>query len=517
MPWWVTPDEMKGFDRRTALEGTPAEELMERAGRAACAIAMRMSSCDDGPVDIFCGPGNNGGDGFVLARLLQQSGYVARAVFAADSSSTISPLCMKNLVRFRESGGTVIGMNKLADMSGTPGLVVDALLGTGFHGTLEGPTAKCAGILGGAPAPALALDTPTGVDGNTGQVDPRTPKADVTVCFGAVKAGLLMPPGCGMAGAIFTADIGVRVDGRPDRHVVDFEAASAMLPDRPVDAHKARFGRVMLIGGSEEMPGAPLLMSMGALRAGAGLVHLFVPYPAAPAVSGRIPEVICSYFLPGDVTSLPDPAPFSCLAAGPGMGAGVDTLKLVRHVLANWHLPAVLDADAINVMAGSVTELASRSAPLVLTPHPGELRRLTGKDDATLVQRWETAESLARAAGATVLVKGRPTAILTADGRRILIPTGNSGLATGGSGDVLTGIIAGLMGQGVAAANAACLGAFLHGLAADMVASESSSRSLIPSEVAGALGRAFAFLEAGPPTGLLRLEGRWNGRLWNLP
>jgi NAD(P)H-hydrate epimerase len=517
MAWWVTPEEMAAFDRRTALEGTPAEELMERAGKAAHSLAVKMAPTSNGPVDIFCGPGNNGGDGFVLARHLQQSGYSVRAVFAADSTSTISPLCMKNLVRFRESGGSVIGMNKLVDLTGTPGLVVDALLGTGFHGGLEGPAAECAGILGAAPAPKLALDTPTGINGNTGQVDPRTPQADATICFAAVKAGLLLPPGCGMAGAIFIADIGIKVDGRPDRHVMDFEAASALLPDRPVDAHKTRFGRVMLLGGSEEMPGAPLLMSMGALRAGAGLVHLYVPYPAAPAVSGRIPEVICSYFLPGDVTSLPDPTPFTCLAAGPGMGTGVDTLKVIRHILANWSLPAVLDADALNVMSGSFTELGSRKAPLVMTPHPGELRKLTGKDDSTLTQRWETAAVLARATGATVLLKGRPAMVVTPDGRRIIIPTGNSGLATGGSGDVLTGMIAGLMGQGMGTSDAACLGAFLHGLAADIVASEWSSRSLIPSDVAGALGRAFALLEAGPPAGLLRLEGRWNGRLWDIP
>jgi hydroxyethylthiazole kinase-like uncharacterized protein yjeF len=517
MAWWVTPEEMAAFDRRTALEGTPAEELMERAGKAAHSIAVRMASPSDGPVDIFCGPGNNGGDGFVLARLLQQSGYAVRAVFAADSASSISPLCMKNLVRFRESGGAVIGMSKLIDLTGSPGLAVDAMLGTGFHGELEGPTAECTGILGAAPAPKLALDTPTGINGNTGEVDPRTPQADVTVCFAAAKAGLLIPPGCGMAGAVFVADIGIKVDGRPDRHVLDFEAASALLPARPVDAHKSRFGRIMLLGGSEEMPGAPLLMSLGALRVGAGLVHLFVPYPAAPAVSGRIPEVICSYFLPGDVTSLPDPSPFSCLAAGPGMGAGIDTLKVIRHILGNWPLPAVFDADALNVMSGSLPELAARRAPLVLTPHPGELRKLTGRDDSTLFQRWETAAVLARATGATVLLKGRPATVFTPDGRRILIPTGNSGLATGGSGDVLTGMIAGLMGQGMGTTDAACLGAFLHGLAADIWAADLSSRSLLPSDVAGTLGRAFALLEAGPPPGLLRLEGRWNGRLWSVP
>lgn len=515
MAWWVTPEEMAAYDRKAALEKAPAEKLMERAGKASAALAARMCLPGDGPVDVFCGHGNNGGDGFVTARALKEAGYTVRAVLAADSTVTISPLCMKNLLRFREEGGTVIGMNRLPDLSGRPALTVDALLGTGFRGRLSGPSATCASLVGSSEAPVLAIDTPTGIDGATGECDPLTPRASVTICLAAVKAGLLLPPGCGLAGAVFVEDIGIEVDPRPDRFVLDFESAAAMLPARPVDAHKNSFGRILLLGGSEDMPGAPLLMSMGALRAGAGLVHLFVPYPAAPAISGRIPEVLCSYFLPGDVTSLPDPSGFTCMAAGPGMGSGVDTQKLVRHILANWSIPAVLDADALNVLSDSVQALAGRPGPLVLTPHPGELRRLTGRDDETIASRWETAAALSRITGASVLLKGRPTVVFRPDGARMLVPTGNSGMASGGSGDVLTGIVAALMGQGLDPFRAAGLGAFLAGLSADILASESSSRSILPGDVADNLGRAFDMLERRPPGGLLRLEGRWNGRLWH--
>lgn len=517
MSWWLTPAEMTACDRRAAASGTPEEELMERAGQAAFDLASRMASREAGPVDIYCGPGNNGGDGFVLARLMKEHGFTTRAVLAADSASSISPLCMKNLVRFRESGGTVIGLNRLSEMAGRPALSVDALLGTGFRGSLGGSIQVCCLALAGAKGRVLALDTPTGIDGATGAVDPLTPPADVTVCFAAAKAGVLLPPGCGRAGAVFVAEIGIPVDERPDRMLLDFGAAARLLPERPVDAHKNIFGKLMLMCGSEDMPGAAILTAHGAIRAGVGLAHLFVPYPAAPAVSGRVPEAICSYFLPGDVSSLPDPSGYMCLAAGPGMGAGVDTAKIIRHIVGNWDIPLVLDADGLNVIAGAITGLAARRGPLILTPHPGELERLTGKSDTGLPDRWDTASALSRATGAVILLKGRPSMAFSPDGRRMLIPTGNHGLATGGSGDILTGIVGALFCQGLDCFDSAALGAFVHGLAADIAAAGGSARSIIPSEVADTLGRAYAFLEDGPPEGLLRLEGRWNGRLWNLP
>ncbi|NLP05386.1 NAD(P)H-hydrate dehydratase [Candidatus Fermentibacteria bacterium] len=515
--WWVTPEEMALFDRRTISAGTPAEDLMEQAGAAVFKTASRMTSPGDGPVAVFCGPGNNGGDGFVTSRLLMQAGYDVRAVLAAESASSISPLCMKNLVRFRDSGGTVMGTNRVLETAGAPALVIDALLGTGLRGPLTGVFAACAQAMAGSGAPVLAVDTPSGIDGATGLMDPLTPRAAVTVCLGAVKAGLLLPPGCSRAGSIFLADIGIGVDERPDRELMDFAAAAGMLPPRPVDAHKNLFGRLMLIGGSEAMPGAAMLMTMGALRAGAGLVHLFVPYPAAPAVSGRIPEALSGYFLPGDVTSLPDPASFDVVAAGPGMGAGVDTSKIVRHVLFDWDKPVVLDADGLNVLEGSLTGLAARKSPSVLTPHPGELRRMTGGDWSGQQGAWDIAASLAKATGSVVLLKGRPTMVFSPTGRRMLVPTGNSGLATGGSGDVLTGVIAALMGQGAGPFEAAALGAFIHGLSADLAVTRTSGRSLLPSDVADAMGRAFLLLEHGSFHGLVRLEGRWNGRLWPDP
>jgi NAD(P)H-hydrate epimerase len=176
-----------------------------------------------------------------------------------------------------------------------------------------------------------------------------------------------------------------------------------------------------------------------------------------------------------------------------------------------------MDADALNVLSGSVAELAGRRAPLVLTPHLAELRRLTGRAVESREETWETAAVFARATGASILLKGRPSVVFGPDGSRVLIPTGNSGLATGGSGDILTGMIASLGGQGLRPADAAALAAFVHGLSADIIATGTSSRSILPTDVVEGIGHAFAFLENKPPEGLVRLEGRWHGRLWDIP
>jgi len=261
------------------------------------------------------------------------------------------------------------------------------------------------------------------------------------------------------------------------------------------------------------MPGAPLLMALGALRTGAGLVTLNVPYSAASAVSGRIPEVLGSFFLPGDVTSLPDPSPFTAAAVGPGMGDTADTARIVSFLLAGWSLPLVLDADGLNCLSEPIEQLRRYAGPLVLTPHPGELRRLMRTDAATPGDLREAAAALASFTGAVVLLKGRPSTVFGPRDRRCVVPAGNTGLATGGSGDLLTGIVASLLAQGAAPMDAAILGAFVHGLAADMAVERSSGRSLLPTDVADTLGRAFLALERGAGSDLISPGGRWNGGL----
>ncbi len=509
MRYWVTPKEMTKFDTRAIKAGTPGDVLMERAGTSAALAAMSMTQPDQGPVQVWCGPGNNGGDGLVLARQLKIRGYEVCAVLATTAGKSLSHDCQSNLGRFVQSGGQVLSPSKLKGLPDSPALVVDSLLGTGFSGKLKGVFAECTDMMKRYQCQILAIDTPTGINGKTGCADPHTPRADVTVTFAAPKAGLLFPPGCGYTGNLLVSDIGIDIDHNKERMVLGLSDAFALLPDRPADAHKGTFGRLLLIGGSESMPGAPQLMSLGALRSGAGLVFLSVPLPAHPSVSGRIPEVLSSYFLPGDPSGLPKHDEFDAIAIGPGMGNSPATMKIVSYILQNWKVPLVLDADALNVLHDPVSQLSEYKGSLLLTPHPGELARMTKCDASNIGNRSEAAAKLAASSGAAVLLKGKPSTVFNPDGECCLIPTGNSGLATGGSGDVLTGITSSLMAQGLKPFEAAMLGAYVHGLSADIAIEHLSERSLIPSDVLSFTGRAFRTIENGSHSELLTPGGKW--------
>lgn len=510
MRYWITPEEMTEFDREAIEKGTTGDLLMERAGTSAALVAMRMTNRKQGPVQIWCGPGNNGGDGFVLARLLKKEGYRVYTILATLPGKSLSHDCQTNLGRYIQAGGQVLSPQNLEDLPSSPALVVDSLLGTGFKGELKGIFAKCVDIMRGFDCSFLAIDIPSGINGRTGKTDPLTLPADITVTFAAPKAGLLFPPGCGYAGTVYVADIGIDIDQIPLRKVLGLSDAFSLLPERPSDAHKGTFGKLLLIGGSEGMPGAPQLMSMGALRSGAGLVFLSIPLPAHSLVSGRIPEVISSYFLPGDHLGLPKYDKFDAVAVGPGMGNSPATDKIVSYILHNWDVPLVLDADALNILKNPSEQLSKYKGPLLITPHPGELSRMTKCDPSNIGSKSKAAERLSVSSGATVLLKGKPSMVFDPEAGCCLIPTGNSGLATGGSGDILTGIVTSLMAQGLKPFDAAVLGAYVHGLSADIAIEHSSERSLIPSDVVSCLGKAFRVIEKGAHSELLTPGGKWN-------
>jgi len=511
MTYWVTPQEMSELDRTAIANGTPGALLMERAGAAIADTAERMLAGEKLPVMVLAGPGNNGGDGYVAARILLQRGYPVSVHAAFQEDQACSPDCLLNRDAYRAKGGF-----ECSEPPFKPSLLIDALLGTGFAGHLRGQILGALETFLPAGCPILSVDCPTGVNGLTGEADTAALRADVTLTFAAPKLGLFLPPGCGHTGALFLADIGIPVHVNHLREIMDIPRARALLPKRPPDAHKGVFGKVLLLAGSERMPGAALLAALGALRSGAGLVEICVPLPAASAVSGRIPEALCSYFLPGDVTSLPDPADFSVAVVGPGLGNDVGTTKIVRYVLEQWGLPLVLDADALNVMDKRMDDILPARQNVVLTPHPGELSRLTGCT-TEIAKRFDAAAKLSSATSCPVLLKGKPSQVFLPEGDRILNPSGNHGMATGGSGDVLSGLVAGLIAQGLSTSDASALAAFVHGLAGDIHASSGSPRSLIPTDLAEAFGSAFTMIEDHRNDFLLRLEGCWNGRLWNLP
>jgi NAD(P)H-hydrate epimerase len=511
MTYWVTPQEMSELDRTAIANGTPGVLLMERAGAAVAETAERMLAGEKRPVLVLAGPGNNGGDGYVAARLLLLNGYPVSVHAAFQEDQACSPDCLLNRDAYRAAGGF-----ECSEPPFMPSLIIDALLGTGFSGHLRGHVLKAIETFLPAMCPVLSVDCPTGVNGLTGEADAAAVRADVTVTFAAPKLGLFLPPGCGLTGSLYLCDIGIPLQKNHVREIMDIPRARSLLPIRPTDGHKGVFGKVLLLAGSERMPGAALLAALGALRSGAGLVEICVPLPAAAAVSGRIPETLCSYFLPGDVTSLPEPTGFSVAVAGPGLGNDIGTTKIVRYILENWQIPLVLDADALNVMDKGMADILPARQNVVLTPHPGELSRLTGCT-TEIAKRFDAAAKLSLATSCPVLLKGKPSQVFFPDGGRILNPSGNHGMATGGSGDVLSGIVAGFIAQGLSTSDASALAAYVHGLAGDILASSSSPRSLLPTDVAGAVGQAFTMIEDRRNDTLLRLEGCWNGRLWNIP
>jgi NAD(P)H-hydrate epimerase len=453
----LTPAEMAAADERAIAAGTPVEVLMERAGHAVAWTARQhLSNAYGKRVVIVCGKGNNGGDGLVAAQVLRGWG-VRTDVFELAH------------------GIPAAEFDRAADRAD---LMIDAMFGTGFRGALEGDAAMVARA--SEHLDTIAVDIPSGVDGLTGAVDGLAVRAIATVTFAARKPGLVFEPGRGLAGDVHVADIGIPVappGAELGVHLVEESDVRAWLADdQTPETHKWRSG-VLVIGGSGGMTGAPLMVSQAAMRVGAGIVWCAVPGDdAAARASGT--EVITKG-LPADKTgALSDISDevraalgrFRAIAVGPGLGTAKATTAVVRELVSEIDASLVLDADGINAFAGAPEVLRARAAPAVLTPHEGEYERLLGQpvgDD-----RIAAARHLAAATGAVALLKGPGTVIAepgSAETPGRVLVNGRDGpwLATAGSGDVLTGIISGLLARGLAPFEAAAAGAFLHGLAAD--------------------------------------------------
>jgi len=474
----VTPDAMGEADRRTIAAGTPVEVLMERAGRAvAWKLRHVFGSCHGRRIVIVCGKGNNGGDGLVTARALRAWGARV-AVFELAPGVDRSTFT-------REIGR--------ADAA------VDAMYGTGFTGELRDDAAYVAGVFDAFAGPVVAVDIPSGTDGLTGEARGVAVRATHTVTFAARKPGLVFEPGRSYAGEVTVAEIGIDLgDAAAHAGVLAADDVRAVLAPRPAAAHKWQSG-VYVVGGSRGMTGAPMFVSHAAMRAGAGIVWCGLPGDAAArAASGS--EVITRALLASDdgmLTTigadavLADVERFRALAVGPGLGTGHDLQLAVRRIVAGATVPLVLDADGLNALDGRLAVLQSRTAPTVITPHEGEYRRLTGHDVGP--DRLAAARELATASGAVVLLKGPGTVIADPAGSTVVNPTGGAALATAGSGDVLTGIIAGFLARGLAAFEAAAAGAWVHGAVADRFA-EDVGPGLVASDLIGGLPPTLASL-----------------------
>jgi NAD(P)H-hydrate epimerase len=456
----LTPAEMGEADRRAIAAGTPEAVLVERAGAAVARHALRMLGSAYGKrVVIVCGKGNNGADGHVAARRLRARGVGVDVFSLTDGIDGLARACAR------------------AD------LAIDAMFGTGFRGELEGDARVVADAF--RSLPTLAVDIPSGVDGLTGEARGASVRADETVCFAAFKPGLLFTPGRERAGRVDVVDIGIKT-GAPAVQVMDED--DLWLPRRAQDTHKWSSG-LLVIGGSAGMIGAPLMASHAAARCGAGMVVCALPdADAAQRASGT--EIVTRAQPAVDV-ELKDYERFHAVAIGPGIGTNRDTQEAVRRIVAECQAPIVVDADGLNALATDPSALEARVIPAILTPHAGEYARLAGAPLGP--DRIAAARELARRLHAIVLLKGPGTVVADPGGEVIVNRSDSPALATAGTGDVLTGIIGGLLASGASPFLAAATGAELHGRAA---ATAGTGDSLVATDLLGALAPTLAALRA---------------------
>ncbi len=505
---------MRSADAAAIRAGIPSGVLMETAG-AALVEALRAMFPAWMRVAVVCGPGNNGGDGLVAARLLAGGG-VAVELFTLRDPSDYRGDPAENLTRARAfglapapisaRGGFSLLDRGLAACDG----IVDALFGTGLARPLSGPAGRVVEAINRSGRPVVSADVPSGLSADGGGIRGPAVRAALTVAFGAPKPCHVLSPAGALCGRLVVADIGI---GRPTLearaskfYVAEASDVAAWLPARPLDSNKGDFGRLAVIAGSRGKGGAAILAARGALRGGAGLVTVFCPESLAPAVTAALPEAmtfplpesggaISAAGLPEAVRAL---APFDAAVVGPGLGTSLGTVSFLEGLLRKTRLPIVLDADGLNAFAGRCAALARRRGPLVLTPHPGEAGRLIGRT-ASQVQgdRLRAARELARRCRAVTVLKGARTLVADPAGFVAANPTGTPLLATAGSGDVLSGLVAALLAGGLSPRAAAQAAAWLHGAAAEALEPALGDAGLLAHEIADAVPAVRRALRGG--------------------
>jgi len=518
----VSAAEMRELDR-LAIEdyGISGIVLMENAGLKVVEVVRQMLGDVRGKViSVFAGKGNNGGDGFVVARHLFNMGGRVR-VFLLAKTGEIAGDAGVNLRIWEKMGQPVYTvdqddrLDRLRSFLAGSDLIIDAIFGTGFKGLAGQPAAGVIQAINDSGKPVLAVDIPSGLEADSGLAGGPCVRATQTVTFGLPKLGLVQEPGAGYVGKLYVADISIPSfllkAEHLKRHLLTREVVSNWLAPRPADFHKGDCGRVLVVAGSPGMTGAACLAAGGAARAGAGLVTLAVPAGLQKLVAGKLTEVMTAA-LPAtsgqtisrnaldDLLALAERA--DVVALGPGITTHPETAALVRELLPALRTSCVLDADGLNCLVDHTDIFQHTLVPLVLTPHPGEMGRLTGKTAAGVQkQRLSSTEQAAKAWGAVVLLKGAATIVAAPGGTVYINSTGNPGMATGGSGDVLTGVIAGLLGQGLGALEAAAAGAYLHGLAGDYAARQKGYRGLLAGDILACLPEALKETEGNFPIG----------------
>jgi NAD(P)H-hydrate epimerase len=508
---------MREADRRTIHElGIPSIVLMENAGRqAVAAMEAAFEDLATSHVGVLCGRGNNGGDGFVVARTLVQRG-IDTAVFLLGSVADVRGDARTNLEVLGRIGLTVVEVTSAQDWElhftevSECDLIVDAILGTGFRGRLTGLLETVVADVNGLGVPVVAIDIPTGLSADTHTVDGEAIEASMTVTIAAPKIPLVFPPADSNAGDLVIADIGIpypvidEIEG-PYLELLARDRMREIVPARAADSHKGDFGRVLVVAGSTGRTGAAHLAAQGALRSGAGLVTVATPRSCQPVVAAMAPEYMTE---PLDETPA-GTVDFAALdrvldiaadviAVGPGLGQSPATAAFVHALLERAGVPLVLDADALNAFASEPDRLMGRDGvDVIVTPHPGEMARLLNVSiEAVQHDRLRYARDFAAAHRVHVVLKGHRTIIASPDGRAFVNLTGNAGMATGGTGDVLTGMIAAWFAQLLDAEAACKLAVYLHGSAGDLAEADEGDVALTAGDLVGRLGDAVLELTA---------------------
>lgn len=470
---------IKELDRQAVEDwNIPSSVLMENAGRSAVEIIREQIDELPESAVVIAGKGNNGGDGLVIARRLIDSGVRVKTYVVGDRESLSEQTTrnlgilerMTNEAFFTEPNGDQL----LADLNSNPPLIIDAIFGIGISGALRGDYPELISQINNSESMVVAVDIPSGLPGDTGDPEGGAVKADITATMGLVKIGTLLPAAFKYVGKQFVASVDyprvMKEDHEAIWRLLEDTYVRDLLPSRDVAAHKGEFGRLLVVGGSTAMTGAPMLAAKSGLRSGAGLVYLAVPEGLSEIFSTNLIEGL-NISLPdkdgklveGSLIKLKEQTEGKdAIAIGPGVGRHKATSELVRNYLTQLSIPAVVDADAILAYRDHQGDLESLSE-VVLTPHPGELGQLIGLTPAEVDKnRFDIVPELARKFGITLVLKGVPTVISSPSGRTSVASCPNSGLAKGGSGDILTGLIGGFMAQGLKPYEAAQLGTWLH-------------------------------------------------------
>lgn len=495
----LTTAQMKKAEQLSDRSGLSYGEMMENAGRTAYQYLENRYGLADKSCVILAGSGNNGGDGFVIARRLLEAGGSPLVLLGCGLPKTV--LAKENYERFCDLGGKTDDLSDgeeeaLFAIQGAQ-IIIDALFGTGFHGEVPYPASALLACANSAQAVKVALDVPSGINADTGESGEICFQGDVTLAFGACKPAHNTLTAKASCGRIEVLDIGIPAaviaQALNDTAEITVQLVKSLLPVRSPEAHKGVFGKLLVLAGSRRMPGASMMCTMAALRMGAGTVTLASPESVSAITAPHLMEAMP---LPLPETSAGGCAPSAAdtllaflagataFVAGCGLTAAPETLELLRKVLPQVQCPLVLDADGLNCVSKDLDLLKNLKAPAVLTPHPGEMARLAGM---TVEQVNENsvavAKLFAREYGVTVVLKGHRTIVALPDGKLFQNTTGNAGLAKGGSGDVLAGMIGALAAQGILPQDAALCGVCLHGLAADRLDRRMSQYSMLARDV----------------------------------